>query len=659
MTLPAAAVMLLTLAPQTAPPDSLEPPNAFAGFESHELANGLRVWYKRLPDDPLVSISVALAVGADADPRGKEQLAHFTEHMLFADQPGKSEEDVKREIEALGGVYNATVSADRTFYYVRIGKEHALFALDWLYRIVGPHEMDPEVVERQRQPIALEIHARPRDLVDWLWAYYLDPTWLRMPAFWEREFGIATLASRDYYPHASLQRITSADLRRFYDTYYVPSLMTLSVIGDIERDDAFAKIDETFARLPAGDTPVSSTPLTDPGRYRKIVSWTFRSNVHYSERFKFYDLSPDQELKLLFVNQFLQKRLNDRLRFGERKATYGIRLGIIKRARAAYIHIIGSIKESEFDYARGVLEGEIDALKTGTLSTADFESDRAAVSRQLRVSNTGSDDLERWVAQFFFDRRLYQDFPDVGAAFDTLSQASIETFVRDHFVTERRVSSITLPHPIPQVLLVLIVSGLLWASAAVARRLLTRPVDLTRLRYVARFRLSPPYRLIYALAVVVLVAIAGRLLVYGYQILTDRLLLGVENFAVQWTAYAAMLVVTVGLVILTLAIVPRKILLFEDRLLIKHLSYRSIAIRRDEIDEVGLRRFRQVWLSRDIFRCVPLTLGLLEPGVFLKRKNGRAYFFNVRNRDELLRLIRALLYSDSADASGARQAEGG
>ncbi len=125
----------------------------------------------------------------------------------------------------------------------------------------------------------------------------------------------------------------------------------------------------------------------------------------------------------------------------------------------------------------------------------------------------------------------------------------------------------------------------------------------------------------------------------------------------QWTAYAAMLVVTVGLVILTLANVPRKILLFEDRLLIKHLSYRSIAIRRDEIDEVGLRRFRQVWLSRDIFRCVPLTLGLLEPGVFLKRKNGWAYFFNVRNRDELLRLTYRVLYSDSPDASAVRGAE--
>lgn len=647
----ASVLAMLTLAAQAPPPDSLGPPNAFAGFETHELANGLQVWYKRLADDPLVSISVALSVGADADPHGREQLAHFTEHMLLSDQPGKTEEEVKDEIEALGGIYNATVSADRTFYYVRIGKAHAAFALDWLYRVLAPHEMHPQVVDRQRQPIALEINARPRELIDWIWAYYLNPTWLRTPPFWEREFGIETLASRDYYPYASLNRISADDLRWFYDTYYVPSLMTLSIIGDIGRDEAFAKIEETFARLPAQPAPEISVPLTDPDRYRKTVFWTFRSNVHYSERFKFYNLSPDQELKLLFVNQLLQKRLNDRLRFGERKATYGVRVGIIKRARAAYMHVIGSIKADEFGYARGVLEDEIHALRNGTMPREEFESDREAVSRQLRVSNTGAEDLERWVAQFFFDRRLYARFPDVAAAFDTVSKASVESFVREHYVPERRVSFIVYPHPIPQLLLLLIVVALLWASTAVARRRLTRPVDLTRLRYVARFRLSPLYLAIYALVALLLAAIAGRLLVYGYQVFADRLLLGIEQFIVQWSAFAAMLIVTVWLVIFALAHVPRKILLFDDRLLIKHLSYRSVAVPRDEIVEIGLRRFQQVWLSRDIFRCVPLALGLIRPGVFLKCKSGRAYFFNVRDRSELLRLVRGLLYPDTPDAS--------
>jgi predicted Zn-dependent peptidase len=150
--------------------------------------------------------------------------------MLFSDQPGRTEEEIRREIEERGGVYNASVTPDRTFYYVRIGRENALYALEWLYRVVAPHAMAPEVVEQQREPVALEVRARPRQLFDWLEAYYLNPPLLRTPGFWEQEFGLETWRSRDYYPFRSLYSVTAGDLLDFYDTHYVPSLMTLTIV---------------------------------------------------------------------------------------------------------------------------------------------------------------------------------------------------------------------------------------------------------------------------------------------------------------------------------------------------------------------------------------------------------------------------------------------
>ena len=167
-------------------------PNNFAGFETYILANGLKVWYKHLPDYPKVSVSVAVPVGRDHDPIGKEQLAHFLEHMQFSEHMGLSEIEIKRQIDERGGVRNALTYSDRTFYFVFIGKEHGLFAIDWMYRLISPHEMSPETVDRQREPVALEVRARPRQFFEWVAAAYLDPPWLRVPGFWEREFGVRT-----------------------------------------------------------------------------------------------------------------------------------------------------------------------------------------------------------------------------------------------------------------------------------------------------------------------------------------------------------------------------------------------------------------------------------------------------------------------------------
>lgn len=633
-------LLALSLSTQVPAGGATQPSSAFSGFETHFLANGLKVWFKQLPDDPVVSISVALPFGADQDPPGKEQLAHFTEHMLFSDQPGLSEEEIRREIEERGGVYNASVTADRTFYFVRIGKEHALFALDWLFRIIAPHAMTPEVVELQREPVALELGARPRQFFDWVWAYYLNPPFLRLPGFWESEFGIETRSRRDYYPYRSLHSIDSEDLRSFYDTYYVPSQMTLTVAGDLERETVFERIEETFTRLAPKEPPAPGERLIDPARYRQSVFWDFRSNVYLSDRFKFYAPSAEDEVMLIFLSQFLGKRLNDELRFGERKATYGIRVGIAKRGQATYLGISGGIKPSEFEYARGVVERELEALRSGTLPQEQFEADRDAVTRQLLVTNTASEDLERWVSGYFYDPRVYRDFPDLAAAFQTYQKADVERFVAQHFVPEREVLMVIHRNPLTQGVLALLVVALVWSTLFAASRWLLRRVDMTRIRYVARFQVPRPYLLVSGLSYFALVAVAARLLVYGFEVFAVRWLIPIESFVLQWSVYAVMLATIVFLIIVSLAHIPRKLLVFEDHVRVKYLSYRSIPIPADEVAEVSLRRFREVWLTKRIWRCVPLALGLLAPAVYLERRGGGAYFFDVRDKDELLAVLR-------------------
>jgi zinc protease len=632
--------VLLALSATPQSPSDTETLSPFAGFETLFLDNDLKIWFKHLPGDPNVAISVALPFGADMDPPGKEQLAHFTEHMLFSDQPGLTEEEIRRQIEELGGVYNASVTSDRTFYYVHIGREHAEYAIEWLGRILQPHAMDPDVVERQREPVALEVGARPRQFFDWLWAYYLYPPALRTPGFWEREFGMKTRASRDYYPFASLNSIAPEDLRWFYETYYVPSLMTLTVIGDLDRRAVLGKVDEVFGTLEARPRPDAQQTLSDPGRYWQRIFWAYRSNIYYSNRFKFYNLSADDEVTLLFVAQLLGKRLNDKLRFGDRKATYGISVGVDKRGGGSYIHVTGGIKPEEFEFARGVVEADLATLRDGTLDVEEFAADKAAVVNQLRVTNSSSQALERWVRIYFFDPRSHHDFPDLVGVFERLSLDDVEEFLQDRFVPERQTLTVIRPFPITQGLLALSIVALIWLSLYAVRRRLVRPIDMTRLRYVARFRIPPLYLLAWFAFFTILSAIAGRLIFYVFQIATESFLVTLDSFILQWSAYAMMLVASIILVVMVLARIPRKLLVFDDEIRVKYLSYRSRLIRGDEVEEVTLRRFREVWLTPRLWRCLPLAIGLLTPAIYMKQRGGRAIFFRTRDTIQLFEVLR-------------------
>lgn len=613
--------------------------NPFKDFETIYLPNGLKVWYKRVSGDQNVSISVTIPYGSDHDTPGLEELAHFTEHMLFSDHLGRTEEQIKREIEDLGGVRNAVTYLDHTSYYARIDKTHGLFAIEWLYKIVSPHAMAPEVVERQREPVAVEVGAKKRELFDWIGAYYVNPPWLRPYDFWRDEFGMQTAALRDHYVYRSLYRITPEDLKSFYNTYYVPGKMTLAVIGDLDRDAVLKKINETFATLPARPLPPAPEPLRDPGRQRQHFSWGFQSHVHYYNTFKIYRSDAQQHVMLIFISRLLGKRLNDRLRFGDRKATYGIPVYVARRGQAMQLSLYSEIKPSEFEYARQVVEEELNLLRTGALKDEEFDNLRQTIARQLRASHSSARDLESLVTGAFYNPDIHRDFPDLPTIFEQISKQDVARFAQEHFVPTRQVGSISYINPLAQGWLLIIGLALLVFTVQAARFYLLAPINMSQLRYVARFHMPLINKIVIAIALLAVVAIAGRLLIYGYELLADRVITGVDSFLFQWSIFTLMGMFTVFLLMLLLSRLPTKIMIFTDKVVIKHLTYRSVAIPLRDIAEISRCRGGEVWLTRRLWKCLPLTLSLFSPGIYLRDRRGWCYFFRVRNCEEFLQVL--------------------
>jgi zinc protease len=640
---------LTVLAAQTPP----APRNPFAGVETIVLANGLKIWFKRLPGEPNVSVNFSVAVGSDQDPARREQLAHFLEHMLFADHRGKTTLEIERKVTDRGGVNNGFTAWDHTAYYVNIDKAHAMFAIDWLGRVASPHVMDSAVVAREREPVAVEVRANPRKALDWFVAWYVDPPWLRLPDFWRREFGIAPAReTEDVDRYRSIHRIGPAELRDFYDRWYAPERMTLTIVGDVDRDSALAVARATFGALPARPAAPFTDSITNPLRLRRTYLWAERPNVSYLDRYKVYHRSATDDVRLEFLAAFLRQRLQDRLRFGERKAVYNVSVFVDRRGRAAVLEIGTNIKESELRWARSVIDEEIAAITDGTLGDSVFAAERASVARTLRVQTANARALAGWAMNTLYDSRIHRDFPDVVSAFESVTRDELSRFARDVFADERRVVQVIAPLPMPQGALAVIVLLIVAAATVVARRAFLSPLDITRLRYVARFRLPLVYRLALLPVALVLLAVGFRLLVQGYLVLANRWLNAIPSIWVQWTFYAAFAVLTLFLLIAAFSWWPRKLLVFEDGIAVKYLSYRTVAVPAAEIAELATLRFRDVWFSRRLWRCTPLAFGLARPAIYVRHTDGRAWYFRVRDGEECLRVLARLSLAGHAGGEG-------
>ena len=99
----------------------IQSPNDQREYRSLELDNGLKVILVSDSEADKAAASLAVNVGSGNDPKGRQGLAHFLEHMLFLGTEAFPDAGEYQEfINKHGGNHNAFTAHDVTNYYFEI-----------------------------------------------------------------------------------------------------------------------------------------------------------------------------------------------------------------------------------------------------------------------------------------------------------------------------------------------------------------------------------------------------------------------------------------------------------------------------------------------------------------------------------------------------------
>src|SRR5436190_1044315 len=226
------------------------------------LPNGL-VYYVRKNGHPEKRVAMRLAIKAGSINEADDQqgLAHLIEHMAFNGsthfKPGEVFSYFERVGARLGPHVNAYTSFDETVYQLDLPSDRPdvlATALTAFADYAGGLTLSKEEVDKER-PVVIEewrlglgASARVRDKQFPLLFYhsrYAD----RLP-----------IGKPEIIRNAPVQR-----LRDFYDAWYRPDKMAVSIVGDIDIVKMEQDIKTTFsalaARAPAAPLPDRSVPI--------------------------------------------------------------------------------------------------------------------------------------------------------------------------------------------------------------------------------------------------------------------------------------------------------------------------------------------------------------------------------------------------------------
>jgi zinc protease len=232
--------------------------------EQYQLANGLTVLASEDHSLPVVAIEVLYFVGSSHERVGRTGFAHLFEHLMFQGSEHFDQEYFK-PYEPMGGEVNGTTSRDRTNFYERVPRNYFETPL-WMesdrmaYLLPA---LSQAKLDNQREVVKNERRQRYENTpYGMAWAYLGEALYPVGHPY--RHIPIGS--------HEDLSQATLADVKQFFEQYYVPANAVLTLVGDFDGAQAKQLVEHYFGKIPGGQRaprPAATVPAAQAVHWQK------------------------------------------------------------------------------------------------------------------------------------------------------------------------------------------------------------------------------------------------------------------------------------------------------------------------------------------------------------------------------------------------------
>lgn len=216
-------------------------------FEKFKLDNGLQVIFHTDRSDPVVAVALTSHVGSAREIEGRTGFAHLFEHLLFLESENLGKGGLDKMSARIGGSgANGSTSRDRTNYFQTVPKD-ALEKMIWaeadklgffINTVTDP------VLAKEKQVVKNEkrqgVDNQPYGHNFYVIGKNLYPE--GHPYSWD------VIGSLEDLQNATLQ-----DVKDFYNRWYVPNNVTLTIAGDFDVAQAKEWINKYFSEIKRGE----------------------------------------------------------------------------------------------------------------------------------------------------------------------------------------------------------------------------------------------------------------------------------------------------------------------------------------------------------------------------------------------------------------------
>ncbi len=190
-------------------------------FTKYFLKNGIRVILAPLQNTESVTVHIGVKVGSVDENKNINGLSHFLEHMMFKGTKNRpSTLAIAKELDAIGGLYNAYTHKEYTAYFAKVLSKHINVAVDILSDMLQNSLFDKNEIEKERGVIIEEINL-----------YQDTPSRYIGDLFEKALWGDSFLGREIIGTKENISKFSRQDLLKHLENFYVGQNMVITVAG--------------------------------------------------------------------------------------------------------------------------------------------------------------------------------------------------------------------------------------------------------------------------------------------------------------------------------------------------------------------------------------------------------------------------------------------
>ena len=382
-------------------------------MQKRVLKNGLAVIYDERDTDS-VAVEILVRVGSNNEDNKTRGLSHFLEHMLFEGTKKRTNKEIARAIESVGGEMNAATTNERTFFYIHILNKYLEKTLEILSDIIKNSVFDEKNFEKERKIILEEISMIQDDPKMFQFDFFLNKLFKKHPTKY------SVIGTRD-----SIKKMKRDDMISYFKKYYVPKNMVLVISGKSE--NVFQKVEKYFNDIDPGNKNIFKE--INESSDLKFSNYKIRKNIDHSYLvvgYKTVSRGNRDSYVLDVVQSLLSRGFSSRL-FDEIRNKRGLayNVGAINEGMntTGYFACFLSTDKKNLTEARKIL---LEQFKLPGLNEIELKEAKDYIEGNVKIKH--EDNKER--ADFIGFWELIKDAKESESYFDKIKKVTISDVKR-------------------------------------------------------------------------------------------------------------------------------------------------------------------------------------------------------------------------------------